>query len=161
MLLKTIIKLFLFFFLVESAYSNDIDANKLLQVAKKQNKDILFFNHIPNCPYCKAMLDENFKDEGILEELDKNFIHVDVYTANKGNIKFKDFEGSHKEFSAHIGAFVYPSTIFMDAEGNIIHKAIGYRNIDEYFAEITYVSAKSYKMMDLESHIEKIELEKD
>lgn len=160
-LIQTIFKPFLLFMLVSSVNASDIDVDKLLETAKKQNKQIMFFHHIPGCPYCKAMLDENFKDATILKEIDENFIYVDIYTANEGSIKFKDFKGTHKEFSAYMGAFVYPSTIFINAEGKVIHSAIGYRNIDEYFAEITYVSTDSYKTMDLESYILKLEFEKE
>lgn len=149
----------LLFFLVLTAHATDINIDKLILNAQKQNKKIMFFHHIPGCPYCKAMLDENFKDTTILKEIDKNFIYVDIYTADKGEIKFKGFKGTHKEFSAYIGAFVYPSTIFMDANANVIHKAIGYRNIDEYLVEMKYVFTKSYKTMDLESFIQKQEME--
>ena len=124
------VKPLLFFIIVISAHGTDIDVDKLLQWAKKQNKHIMFFHHIPECPYCKTMLTENFQDATILKEIDKNFLYVDVYTANKGDIRFKDFKGSYKEFSAFIGAFVYPSTIFMNDKGEVVHKAIGYRNID-------------------------------
>lgn len=159
--IKLFFKPFLFLILVISAYGVDIDVDKLLQKAKQQNKHIMFFHHIPGCPYCKTMLAENFQDDIILKEIDKNFLYVDIYIVNKGNIKFKNFKGSYKEFSAFIGAFVYPSTIFMNDNGKVIHKAIGYRNIDEYFAEITYISTKSYKSMDLESYILKLEFEKE
>jgi len=142
-----------------SAYGADIDLDRLLQTANKQNKQIMFFHHIPGCPYCKTMFDENFKDASSLKEIDNSFVYVEIYTANKSAIKFKDFRGSHEEFSAYIGAFVYPSTIFMNDEGKIIHKAIGYRNIDEYLLEIKYVSSKSYKTMDLEAYIQKQEME--
>ena len=145
--------------LVISANATDIDVDKLLQTAKKQNRHIMFFHHIPGCPYCKTMLDENFKDDSILKEINNDFVYVDVYTANKGTVKFRDFRGSHKEFSAYLGAFVYPSTIFMNDEGKVVHKAIGYRNIDEYIAEITYISSQSYKTMDLESYLQKLEME--
>jgi thioredoxin-related protein len=156
---KILLTPFLFFTLAISAHGNDIDVDKLIQIAKKQNKYIMFFQHIPRCPYCKTMLDENFKDATILREIDKNFIYVDIFTANKGSVKFNDFEGSYKEFSAHIGAFVYPSTIFMNDKGEVVHRAIGYRNVDEYFTEITYISTKSYKTMDLESYVLKLEME--
>ena len=153
--------IFLLFLLVSSSYGTDIDINKLLQVAKNQHKHIMFFHHIPGCPYCKTMLDENFKDVSILKEVHKDFVYVDIFIADNGNVKFKDFKGSYKEFSAYIGAPVYPSTIFMNGDGKVVHKAIGYRNIDEYFAEITYVSTNSYKIMNLEEYVQKLEFEKD
>ena len=145
--------------LVISASATDIDVDRLLQTAKKQNRQIMFFHHIPGCPYCKTMLTENFKDKRILKEIDKNFVYVDIYTENKGVIKFRDFKGSHKEFSKYLGAFVYPSTIFMDDKGEVVHRAIGYRNMDEYFSEMRYVSSQSYKTMDLESYLQKLEME--
>jgi len=158
---KTIFSLSLLFVFTTAVHSADIDIDKLLQTAKKQNKNIMFFHHIPGCPYCTTMIDENFKDESTLKEINENFIYVDIYTKNKGMIKFKDFKGSHKEFSAYLGAIVYPSTIFMNDEGKIIHKAIGYRNIDEYFIEIKYISSKEYKNISFEKFTENYELEKD
>lgn len=158
---KILFNPFFFFVLVSSAYSSDINVDKLLQIVKNEHKHILFFHHIPGCPYCKAMLGENFKDAAILSEIDKNFLHVDIFTANKGTIKFQNFEGSYKDFSKYVGAIAYPSTIFVNELGEVVYRSIGYRNIDEHFAELKYISSKSYKTMDLESYVLKLELEKD
>ena len=160
-MLKRFVKYILLLTLFTNAYSAEIDIDKLLQQAKKQNKLIMFFHHIPGCSYCKRMLDENFKDPNILEVVNKNFIHVDIYTGDKDLVKFKKFSGTCKEFSVYIGAVAYPATIFMNSKGEVLHTAIGYRNIDEHFADITYMSTESYKVMDLESYKEKLEFEKD
>lgn len=157
---KLLTPLFLVF-MASSVYSADIDIDKLALKAKEQNKHIMFFHHIPGCPYCKAMLKENFQDEALLKQIDENFIYVDIYTATEGSIRLKDFQGNYKEFSGHVGAFAYPSTIFMNGDGEVIHKAVGYRNIDEHFAEISYVSTGSYKTMDLEAYVQKLELEQE
>lgn len=156
---QILFKPFLFFILVSSIYGADLDINKILKSAQKENKHVMFFHHIPGCPYCKAMLDENFKDANILSEIDKNFIYVDIYTANEGNVIFNDFKGSYKDFSKHIGAFVYPTTIFMNNNGKIVYNSTGYRNIDEFLVEIKYIATDDYKTMDLESFITKLELE--
>jgi len=160
-MLKKFVKYFLLLMLLTNVYSVEVDIDKLLQQAKKQNKLIMYFHYIPGCFYCKRMLDENFKDPNILEVVNKNFIYVDIYTEDKGLVKFKKFSGTHKEFSVYIGAVAYPATIFMNSEGEVLHRAIGYRNIDEHFADITYISTKSHKTMDLESYKEKLEFEKD
>jgi thioredoxin-related protein len=146
---------------VTFANSAEVDVDKLLQKAKKQNKFIMFFHHIPGCPYCKSMLEENFKDPGIVKVMDEHFIYAEIYTADTNPVIFQDFLGTHKEFSDHIGAVAFPATVFMNSEGEVVHGAIGYRNIDEHFADITYVSTKSYKSMDLESYIHKLEFEKE
>lgn len=158
---KKILQSFLLLFLFTNAHGTEIDIDKLLQNAKDQNKSIMFYHHIPGCPYCKRMFDENFKDPALLKVIDENFIYVEIYTADKDAITFKEFKGTHKEFSTHIGAIAFPATIFMDGSGNIVHRAIGYRNIDEHYADITYISTQNYKTMDLESYIEKLEFEKE
>ncbi|MBE0496138.1 MAG: thioredoxin family protein [Campylobacterales bacterium] len=158
---KTTVKTLFVLLIASCAYALDVDVASIAHDAKKQNKHVMFFHHIPGCPYCKAMLDENFKDEAILKEIEAHFIYVDVYTQTQGTITYKDFKGSYKAFSAHVGAFAYPSTLFMNGEGEVVHAAIGYRNINEHFAEISYVSTGSYKHMDLESYVQKLELEKE
>jgi len=157
-IVRPFILLMVFFTFVDAI---EVNLNKILQEAKDQNKTVMLFHHIPNCSYCKRMLDENFKDPTILKVIDKNFIYVDIFTADKDKVTFKDFNGTHKEFSVYIGAVAYPATIFIDDKAKVIHRAIGYRNLDEYFAELTYISSKSYKTMDLESYILKLEFEKD
>ncbi|MBE0492643.1 MAG: thioredoxin fold domain-containing protein [Sulfurospirillum sp.] len=141
------------------AFAKDLDIAQFLQEAQKQDKHLLFFHHIPRCPYCKTMLDENFQDTAMKREIEKNFILVDIYTATQGNVKYKDFRGSYKEFSLHVGAFAYPATIFMNSKGEIIHEAIGYRNREEYTHELLYVSSKSYQKMDLQEFIVQKEMQ--
>lgn len=151
---------FLFLFLSLNIFANDIiDINKKVEQAQKENKKLMFFFHIPNCPYCQRMLDENFKNEKILKLIDENFIFVDIYTANKNDIVLKDFKGSPKEFAKYTGAIAYPATIFMDINNKIFYKSIGYRNIQEYIYEITYLTSKSYKEMQLDEFILKVEME--
>ncbi len=154
-------KFLLLLLLLTFVNGNEIDINKLVVEAKEQNKFILFFHHVPGCPYCKAMLDENFKDENILKIVNKDFIYVDIYTADEDTIIFKDFSGNHKEFSKYIGAFAYPATVFMNQGGEVIHRAIGYRNIDEHITDITYISTKSYKTMNFQTYKEKRDFEKE
>lgn len=151
---------FLFLFFSLNIFANDIiDINKKVEQAKEENKRLMFFFHIPNCPYCQRMLDENFKNEKILKLIDENFVFVDIYTANKNDIVLKDFKGSAKEFAKHTGAIAYPATIFMDTNNKIFYKSIGYRNIQEYIYEITYLTSKSYKEMQLDEFILKVEME--
>ena len=157
-----ILFLFLFssLFIIANA-SDNININKTIKEAKKENKNIMFYFHIPGCPYCKTMIDENFKDDTINSLIKENFILVDIYTADKKDVIFKNFKGSPKEFAQHIGAYAYPATLFMSKDGKIIYKAIGYRNIQEYINEIKYIATNSYKNMKLDEFILKMEIESD
>ena len=154
--------LFIFFTFTVIANANSfININEKIEQAKKEKKDIMFFFHIPNCPYCKGMIDENFKDKAIVKLIQEYFILVDIYTEDTKKVIFKNFKGSTREFAKHIGAYAYPATLFMGQNGLVSHTAIGYRNIQEYIFEIKYIATNSYKEMKLDEFILKMELEDD
>lgn len=160
--MKFITKLFLCLFLFISITSaKDLNINALAHSAKEQNKQLMFFFHIPNCPYCERMLKENFKDKETLYEINKSFIFVDIYTKDEGLVFFKDFKGTRKEFAKEMKVFTYPTTNFTSASFKLIHTARGYRNTNEYLSEIKYINTKSYKKMDLETFTEELEFAKD
>lgn len=98
-------KFFLYFFLLifsVSIYAKEsININEKLNQVTSKNKSLMFYFHIPDCPYCEKMINQNFKDEKILKLINENFILVDIYTADKKNIVFKDFEGTPKEFAKY------------------------------------------------------------
>ena len=148
-------------FLFSFGYTSDIYINKVLIEAKQNNKQILFFFHINNCPYCERMLDENFKDKEVIKEIKKSFIVVDIHADRAGAVRYRDFKGSKKEFAKYIGAVAYPTTLFMDENRKIVHYTIGYRNIDEFLSELKYVGTKSYKTTNLETFTEDLEFKKD
>lgn len=148
-------------FSVVLSFADSINVDELLVQAKSEDKHIMFFFHIPGCPYCQRMIDENFNDSQVKELIEKNFILVDIYTADSSSVTFKGFEGKHKSFARHLGCRAFPSTYFMNGSGEVIYRSIGYRNIGEYVTELNYIGSRSYKDTDLESFRENYEFEKD
>lgn len=47
----------------------------------------------------------------------------------------------------------------MNTNAKTLHKAIGYRNIQEYIYEIKYITTKNYNKMPLDEFIVKMEME--
>ena len=160
--MKSFIKILLLISIfIGTIEAKPINVNQILQMAKQKDKKIMFFFHIPYCHYCESMLDENFKDKNTLKYIKKYFILVDIYSTKKQIVIFKNFKGTHKEFAKYLNTKAVPATFFMDKEGKIIHKAIGYRNIDEYLVEMKYVSTNSYKSQQFEAFKQKLEFESD
>lgn len=124
-----------------------------------KKKELMIFFHIPNCPYCERMLNENFKDKKVLDLIEKNFVLVDIYTATKKQIITKSFKGDAKEFAKYTKAIAYPATVFIDTKGKVFYKAIGYRNIQEYIYELNYIISEDYKKMPLDEFVVKMEME--
>jgi len=151
--------IFLTILAYSSLFSKEINLDNMIKKAQNHNKQIMIFIHIPDCPYCESMKNENFQDKKTLEEIKKNFLLEDINV--KDFILFKGEKKTHKEFAKSIGIFVFPSTLFMGGTGEVLFRSMGYRNIDEYLAEIKYISSKSYKKISLEKFLENLEFEQD
>jgi len=107
------------------------------------------------------MLDENFTNKEILQEIKQNFILIDMFTANDIVVKYKNVKGTIKEFAKHMGVPAYPATLFLDKDKKTIFKSIGYRNTQEYLMELMFISSKSYHQLTLEEFTLKTEFERD
>lgn len=152
-----LLSILLLFTITSLNAEQSVNIDQKLQNAQKEDKQLMVFFHIPYCPYCKRMLDKNFKDEKVLALIKENFILLDLFTADNDEIVFRDFKGSIKEFAKHIGAVAYPATIYLDTKGEVVFRSIGYRNIIEYIPELKYIASKSYKNKEFEEY--KLELE--
>ncbi|MEA3383328.1 MAG: thioredoxin fold domain-containing protein [Campylobacterota bacterium] len=159
--MKSSIK-FLFITILLSSLSlgKDLNINHLLEQIVKENKKLMLFLHIPKCPYCDKMLRDSFKDKKTLELIEKNFVFEDIYTAHKGTVSFNDFKGTREEFVNFLGAKAFPTTMFLDYKGRVIHETMGYRDSGEYLVEIKYVKTNSYLNEDLEIFADELKSQK-
>lgn len=160
-LLTTIVFILSFTVFANASAIEEIDINSKIKLAKQQNKHLMIFFHIPGCPYCKSMLDNNFKDKETVEEMKKNFVFINLYTADDTFITFDDFDGDIKEFATHIGAFAYPATIFIDKNKKTVYKSIGYRNTLELLSELNYISSLSYNTVSIKKFTESWSFERE
>jgi thioredoxin-related protein len=100
-----------------------------LKDAKKNHKRglILYFGQ-KDCPYCKAHLEKNWGDRGIVTYTRKNFdvVAIDV----RGDRPVADFDGkifnSEKEFAARKKTNFTPSLLFYNLKGKEIFRLSGY-----------------------------------
>ncbi len=70
--------------LIASVFASEIrwakDYNEGLDIAKKQNKPVLFVSASKSCKYCIAMDENTFKDAKVIEFLNRNFVSVISYS---------------------------------------------------------------------------------
>jgi thioredoxin-related protein len=151
-----IIKL-LVLFLISASFANDIDVDKKLHEASLEDRYLMFFFHMPDCAYCERMMSDDFYEKVVMQLINKNMVFIEIYRPEKSKVTFKDFTGNHLEFARHVGVGIYPTTLFMESNGTIVHRAVGYRNADELNTEIKYVTTGSYKKMKLERFAEEME----
>jgi thiol-disulfide isomerase/thioredoxin len=98
---------------------------ELLAEAKKQNKPIFVDVYTTWCGPCKLMAKEAFPDKAVGEKFNANFVSYQI-DAEKG-------EGI--TVAKQYAVTAYPTTLYVSASGDLVHRSIGYGGIKGLLAE--------------------------
>ncbi|WP_345970099.1 MULTISPECIES: thioredoxin family protein [Sulfurimonas] len=144
----TLLMLTSFFF---SLSARDIDLNRIAIDTAKQKKTLLVWLHKNDCGYCEAMYEFTLGDDKVSSLIQASFELVDININDDDTVMFKEFRGSGHDFAKHVGYNFYPSSLFLDADGEIIFAAPGYVEEKDFFKMLDYVSSGAHKSMTYDS----------
>lgn len=117
-------------------FVKDLNWADVKALAKKENKSIFVDCFATWCIPCKKMEKEVFALDRVGEKIRENFIglRVQIDTSKNDNDEVRKwYETAHQMFSDYrITAF--PTYLFFDPGGNIVHKAIGYMEPDDFLS---------------------------
>lgn len=89
--------------------------------AKKEKKIIFLDVYAVWCGQCKALKNTTFKDPAVTDYFNNNFI----------NLEINGEEGIGKDIVKKYGLKGYPSLLFIDNNGKLISKSLGYHKGNE------------------------------
>ena len=148
--MKMVRLFFVLFTIVTLGGADSINIDKLAAYAKKSHKHVLIFLHKPHCNFCENMIEFTLPDEKIEEKIKKNFIFVDINIADKGKIIFDDFNGSKHDFAKLLRFNFYPSSVFIDGDGEVVYGQAGYKDEDKFLKTLRFVESCSYVDMGID-----------
>lgn len=157
LLLKTLL---LTFVLNTSLLARDININTVVDTLKGTDKHLLVFLHKTDCGYCDSMIMFTLDDDLVKPLLEKEFAYIHINISEKDEVHYKDFKGSGREFAKLIGYNLYPTSVFIDTNNEIVFIAPGKREEGPFLNILNYIISKSYKKMDLESYENMIDFKK-
>lgn len=109
-----------------------IPIHEAQQAADSSDKLIFVDVYEIGCKYCRAMDREVFPDSTVRQVMDANYIPVRIDGNSMEMIQFNGKEIAAKDFAQSKGAYVFPTSLILDAEGNVIKKKTGYMGVDEF-----------------------------
>ena len=123
-----------------------LDFRQDVAEARKQNRQVLVFFHLENCPYCARMLKENFTSGDNYDFIRKHFdvIAVDV----RGSLDVTWVNGaaySERGLTTHLGIRGTPTLVFLDHDARIVLRLSGYRDPRALRAALDYVQGQGYR----------------
>lgn len=94
------------------------------QLSKKENKPIFLFAHAGYCSACKAMKKDVLPDKEVGNVFNQKFVNAQV--------DIESVEG--KELVKKYNINATPTLLFLNADGDVIKRASGFRSKEELIA---------------------------
>ena len=124
------ISYFLLLFVFQLSFSQqsikfeDSNFASILTKAKAEKKLVFLDAYATWCGPCKLMERNVFTDKNVAEFYNKNFINARI-----------DMEkGEGRDIAAQYGIRSYPTLLFLNGEGEVVGKELGYLNTEDFGA---------------------------
>ena len=98
---------------------------EVLEKSKKKEKPIFVDAYASWCGPCKWMSRNVFTDEKVGEFYNKHFI----------NVKLDMEKGEGRTFARQYGVSAYPTLLYLNSEGKVVHKVMGAKRPDGFIQE--------------------------
>ncbi len=132
-----------------------LDIEEDAQDALDENKTVLLYFHLDGCPYCDAMLAQNFKSGENLEFIKKHFSVIAVNIKGAREITMSDSETkTEQELSELLKVQYTPTIVFIGEDGKQAFRTNGYRNPKAFRSVLEYVASRAYQNTTLSNYIE-------
>ncbi len=146
--MKKLITILFICILTFNAYSQDSAINfdggnwsSILAKAKEQDKLIFVDAYAVWCGPCKKMSREVFPDPAVGE----------FYNANFVNVKMDMEKGEGIEVGSTYGVAAYPTLLFINGDGELVHKGLGYHQKSEFLELGEAASDPSSQLVSLQT----------
>ena len=127
-----------------------------VEEASAENRHLMLFFHLNNCPYCDRMLSESFSTDPVKSYIQQHFDVIDINIRGDREVAFNEaIEVSEKALSEQLNVFATPAIIFLNKQNKAVVRIDGYRAPERFQQVLNYVSSKSYDKTTLNEYLDK------
>lgn len=117
-----------------------------IEEAADENKHVMLFFHLNDCPYCSKMVDDlnNIKDK-----ITPFFDIIAINIKGDREVALNDMQTmTEREVAQNLGIGYTPTMIFLNKNNEIVSRTNGYRRPAEFAKIIDFVKGKHYLQGD-------------
>jgi thioredoxin-related protein len=104
-----------------------LDIREDVAEAAKEGKRLMVYFHQDGCPYCKRLVEVNFRDPAIVEKLRRHFVAIDINIFGDREVTWTDgARMPEKRFAALMKIQFTPTLVFFDEKAEVVHRINGY-----------------------------------
>jgi thioredoxin-related protein len=105
--------------------------------AAKDGKRLMLYFMQDGCPYCKQLVNVNFRNARIVAKLRRNFMPVAINIWGDREVTAADGRKMpEKRFAAALKVQFTPTLVFFDEKGAVAHRINGYLPPEEFYAAL-------------------------
>ena len=95
--------------------------------AAREGKRVMLYFGQPGCPYCKQLMEVNFRQRPIAERMQKEFVSIELSIFGDREITLTDGrDTTEKKLAAELKVQFTPTLIFLDEKGAVAYRVNGY-----------------------------------
>lgn len=114
--------------------------------AAKQGKRVMLYFGQDGCPYCKQLMEVNFRQAAIAAKAQKNLVALAINIWGDREVIWLDGETtSEKRLAAKLKVQFTPTLLFLDEQGGVALRMNGYYPPHEFDAALDYVAGRMEK----------------
>src|SRR5262245_16766150 len=105
--------------------------------AARENKRVVLYFEQDGCPYCKRMVEVNFRDPRIAARMQERFVPIAINIWGDREVTAPDGKAmSEKQLATHLKIQFTPTLIFFDEKGGVALRVNGYYPPDRFLAAL-------------------------
>jgi thioredoxin-related protein len=118
-----------------------LDLRDDIKEAAAARKRVMIYFGQNGCPYCKKLMEVNFRQQDIIEKTRRHFDALEINIFGSREVTWLDGRTlSEKEFAALLKVQFTPTLLFLDEKGNVALRVNGYYPPERFRAALDYVS---------------------
>jgi thioredoxin-related protein len=105
--------------------------------AARQGRRLMVYFHQNGCPYCRQLVEVNFRDARIVEHARRHFVAIDINIFGDREVTSADGRKMpEKAFAALLKIQFTPTLVFFDHEARVAHRINGYLPPERFLAAL-------------------------
>lgn len=131
-----------------------LDIAEDVDEAAQENKHLLLFMHLNNCPYCSKMAAENFTHAPYVEFIKKNFDVIAINIKGDRQVAFDEKTTvTEKQLAKLLKVRYTPTILALNQDNKTVLRLNGYRSRDAFEQALHFVNDKAYLKTNLSQYI--------
>jgi thioredoxin-related protein len=114
-----------------------LDIREDVAEAARDGRRLMVYFHQDGCPYCKRLVEVNFRDAAIVEKMRRHFMAVDINIFGDREVTWTDGQRMpEKRFAALLKVQFTPTLVFFDEQAQVVHRINGYLPPEQFLAAL-------------------------